>query len=433
MWKIKFSDKLYTELQVYLFDNSPDENGCFLLGNQSGNAIFVTDILYPESSNMISCGTAECSPSAAYISRAVQEADNRSKALLFVHSHPGPNLPATFSEIDEISNDKLFHNLSAITSQPIGSLVISPHGLHGIICCNSLLSRIESYTVFGQNQIRFYLDVIKSSKEWDEELYDRQLKFMNDDCRKSISAMKVAVVGLGGIGSPLVTMLAKMGVMHLELFDNDIVERHNLPRLLGAYEEDIGKFKVDVAKTYIETFSKADIITHNEMVDNNTDLSGFDIIFGCLDNHTARDILNRIAYTHSIPYIDSACSIPIDSTGKIAQAVTTVNVVMPGQPCLWCTDVLNGLNLNAESLNESEKAIQEKDGYLSTVEEVPSVISLTTSVASMAVNRFLNIIGVLSGVYPVKMMFDFDKSLFYEPTVEIKSTCICQKTDPFHS
>ncbi|MFA5103544.1 MAG: ThiF family adenylyltransferase, partial [Candidatus Thermoplasmatota archaeon] len=39
----------------------------------------------------------------------------------------------------------------------------------------------------------------------------------------------VTIIGAGGIGSPTALAISKMGVEKITIFDNDIVEKHNLP------------------------------------------------------------------------------------------------------------------------------------------------------------------------------------------------------------
>ena len=51
--------------------------------------------------------------------------------------------------------------------------------------------------------------------------YDGQLKLKNS---------KVCVVGVGGLGNPITTRLAAMGVGKLRIVDRDVIELSNLHR-----------------------------------------------------------------------------------------------------------------------------------------------------------------------------------------------------------
>ena len=56
---------------------------------------------------------------------------------------------------------------------------------------------------------------------------------------------KICVVGVGGIGNPVVTQLTAMGVGKLRIVDRDIIEISNLHRQHLYTEEDVGKVKVE--------------------------------------------------------------------------------------------------------------------------------------------------------------------------------------------
>lgn len=54
-------------------------------------------------------------------------------------------------------------------------------------------------------------------------------------------------MGLGGAGTLLTEGLARLGVGHLILIDDDTVKESNLPRLAGPDQRDIGRPKTEVA------------------------------------------------------------------------------------------------------------------------------------------------------------------------------------------
>lgn len=57
----------------------------------------------------------------------------------------------------------------------------------------------------------------------------------------------VLVVGLGGLGSPALAVLARSGVTRFTLVDDDTVDVSNLQRQTLYRDEDVGRLKVDVA------------------------------------------------------------------------------------------------------------------------------------------------------------------------------------------
>src|SRR3989344_6780633 len=69
--------------------------------------------------------------------------------------------------------------------------------------------------------------------------YSRQIIFIGTENQEKLSKSTVAIVGLGGIGSPAAEMLARSGV-NLILIDRDIVEKSNLQRQ-NYNEDNVGK------------------------------------------------------------------------------------------------------------------------------------------------------------------------------------------------
>ena len=62
---------------------------------------------------------------------------------------------------------------------------------------------------------------------------------------------RVAVFGVGGVGSYVVEALARSGIGTLDLVDNDIVAESNLNRQLIALHSTIGQSKVEIAKARV--------------------------------------------------------------------------------------------------------------------------------------------------------------------------------------
>ena len=65
--------------------------------------------------------------------------------------------------------------------------------------------------------------------------------------QEKLRAAKVAIVGLGGLGSPAAMYLAAAGVGTIGLIDGDRVELSNLQRQVLYGDDDVGRAKVEVA------------------------------------------------------------------------------------------------------------------------------------------------------------------------------------------
>ena len=65
---------------------------------------------------------------------------------------------------------------------------------------------------------------------------------------KKIFSAKILVVGIGGLGCPLLLYLANSGVQNIGIVDHDKVELSNLNRQILFNTNDVGKYKVLQAK-----------------------------------------------------------------------------------------------------------------------------------------------------------------------------------------
>lgn len=95
----------------------------------------------------------------------------------------------------------------------------------------------------------------------------------------------MTVIGAGGIGSPAVLALAKMGVPEIIVWDDDSVEPHNLPNQMyrGA---DIGSPKVEALQATVQAFTGTQIRIQPNRFEPGQPLSG--IVIAAVDRMDAR-------------------------------------------------------------------------------------------------------------------------------------------------
>lgn len=435
MWKIVFSKNQFEELKKFLFSTSPSENGCFLLANsyktkKGRPVIIVTEVIKPNEYSWNSNGAHSLEPSSSFINQAVVMADVNNSSLIFVHTHPNTLHPSGFSPIDEESNDRLFENLSQIIGNPLGSLVFSKHGICGVVYNNGKIQPVSTIFISG-NLISEFPGVGFNTKSFSHDAkFDRQIKAIGKRNQKTLQEMKITIVGAGGTGSALAVQLARMGVKQLILVDMDLVDETNIPRVYGSKESDIGKAKVKVLKKYIEKFSNTKVnaiqanITSDDIV---SELVDSDVIFGCTDNLTSRSVLNDISIQYYVPLIDVGCRIHLNKDGSINQAIMKVQTITPDSACLWCSGTLDGRLIMQESLSGEEKKKLAKEGYYNEVEKQPSIISMTTMTASMAIHKLLGLLGTFGDQYSSLTQIEIKNGFTIDHNPEIKGDCICQK------
>jgi molybdopterin/thiamine biosynthesis adenylyltransferase len=236
--------------------------------------------------------------------------------------------------------------------------------------------------------------------------FDRQVRAFGKDGQVALSALTVAIVGLGGTGSVVAQQLAHLGVTRFILIDPDTVEPTNLNRLVGAAQSDIERPKVEVAADHIIRINpKAQCevvqgdVTHPDVA---AKLTTSDFIFGCTDSMASRAVMNQLVYQYFIPCIDMGVGIGTDA-GAVTYIGGRVQMLTPGQACLVCTDKLDYEQVRQEMMTPEERS---KDRYI-VGEQVPqpAVISLNSQVSSAAVTMFLS---AVTGMPARARMLTFD-------------------------
>ena len=146
-----------------------------------------------------------------------------------------------------------------------------------------------------------------------------------------IKDAKVLVIGIGGIGCPVLIYLSSMGFEKIGIIDDDIVELSNLHRQIIYKESDIGLLKIDCAVDYcVERNSNVDIQKYPIKLTNKNALEIFehyDAIIDCTDNIFTRYTANDACVILEKPYIFGSA---IETAGQIG--VFNYN----GSPCLRC-------------------------------------------------------------------------------------------------
>ena len=114
--------------------------------------------------------------------------------------------------------------------------------------------------------------------------------------QKKILKSKVLIIGIGGLGCPLLTYLASSGVGNIGIADHDKIEMSNLNRQTLFTANDIDKYKVVQAKYVINKMNnKIKIKTFKKKVVKNnirSIIKDFDIVCDGTDNFETRYIIN---------------------------------------------------------------------------------------------------------------------------------------------
>ena len=126
---------------------------------------------------------------------------------------------------------------------------------------------------------------------------------------KKLQNSKVAVFGIGGVGSYVIEGLARAGIGSFILVDKDIVDETNINRQIIATTKTIGKPKAEVAKQRILEINpnaKVEAFVEFFMPDSIGIIEdSIDYIVDCVDTVTAKIEIILRAKKHNIPVISS--------------------------------------------------------------------------------------------------------------------------------
>jgi len=170
-----------------------------------------------------------------------------------------------------------------------------------------------------------------SGKELDRFSRQVMLEEIGYGGQVKLKNAKVCVVGTGGLGNPITSRLAAMGVGALRIVDRDVIELSNLHRQTMFDEDDVGTVKVEAASKKLQRLNpdctiEALAVSVNDYTALEV-VEGCDVVIDALDSVNARYALNKACVKFGIPFVTGA------AVGVSGQAFT----VLPGESaCYHC-------------------------------------------------------------------------------------------------
>ena len=159
------------------------------------------------------------------------------------------------------------------------------------------------------------------------------LKKIGSFGQKKIIDSKVLIIGIGGLGSPVATYLASSGIKNIALVDHDKIDISNLHRQILFNEDDINKFKVNVAEKKLKKInSKIKIKRFHTKIDSNNInkiAKKYDLIIDGTDSFKSKLLINDYCYKNKKILISGAIS-------KFDGHVFVFNFKKKNSPCLRC-------------------------------------------------------------------------------------------------
>ncbi len=146
----------------------------------------------------------------------------------------------------------------------------------------------------------------------DTDRYDRHVRLsgIGEEGQRRIRQARVAVVGAGGLGSPVVQYLASAGIGNLGIIDGDRVEVTNLQRQVLFDSNDLGLMKALAAKARVRELNPDVAVAPIPKwldADNASELlGGYDLIVDASDNYATRLTVNDTAAHLGAPFVHGA-------------------------------------------------------------------------------------------------------------------------------
>lgn len=166
--------------------------------------------------------------------------------------------------------------------------------------------------------------------------YARQISFapIGVEGQDRLKQSKVAVVGLGALGSVIAETLTRAGVGYIRIIDRDYVELVNLQRQVLYTEQDAKerKPKAIAAKQHVMEIN-SEVVVEEKVTDVNSMnveklIQDMDLVMDGTDNFFTRHLINEACHKHQIPWIYA---------GALGSKGSTLNVTWKEDtPCLRC-------------------------------------------------------------------------------------------------
>ena len=421
---LRMTQQQHDQLQAHLFPGDGKEAVALAVCGRAGTAASPYNTSRPRQvltiHRIVPVAYADCDRGPAHVTwrtdalvSVLQMAASRNMAVLKIHSHP-EHFPR-FSPTDDHSDREIFAAISNYIdgSLPHASAIMLPDGsmFARLVSSVGAFETIESVSVVGADWRIWYAsdicvnasaDARNSLSKADVERHafsERTRQAFGSGTVDILSRLSIAVIGASGTGSPVVEMLARLGVGELVLVDPDVIEDKNRNRILHSTARDARR-KTKKVEVLARAVRQMGLGTRVLPIDGSLWDEGVvarvaqcDAAIGGMDSVDGRDLLNRLASYYSIPYIDIGVHLDADGNGGVSQISGSVHYIFPGGSSLVSRGVFTPDEVRAAVLRRTEP-----DSYREQVEakyikgadeDRPAVISVNMLFASLGVNELL--------------------------------------------
>jgi hypothetical protein len=299
------------------------------------------------------------------IAPLLDKAEEEGLSFVKIHSHPGG--ARRFSSVDDASDADLLPLVRGWVERdvPHGSAIMLPDGevFGRVLWRGDRLRDLHSVTVVGPD-LRFWSASGASASV--PGFAASHAQAFGAGTTALLGQLSVAVVGCSGTGSPLVEQLARLGVGELVLVDDDRVEERNLNRIVNSTAADaVGRRPK--AEVLADAVRRMDLGTRVRAVVANLwnreaaeAVAGCDVLFGCVDTHEGRFLMNLLASHYLLAYFDVGVRLDAVAAGpdrgRIREVCGSVHYLLPGGSSLVSRGLVSLDRVRAEGLRRRSPA-----------------------------------------------------------------------------
>ena len=394
------------QMREFLLRDTRDEEICFALWRpavgKSRYNILLREPLYPGDGDRRRHGNVSAYP--GYVDRCKESARESGAGLAMVHTHPGARGHQDVSQPDlHYEQDVLSREVFGITGLPLVGVTLAGDGTWSAraypppfkICWCSTVR-----TVGKMLRVDFNPNLAPAPKAGAKS--ERTSSVWGHERQADLTRLSVGIVGAGSVGSVAGEILARTGVGQILAMDYDTVKEHNLDRLMGASDVDVGRFKTDVLAENLARSAMSDEFACATSSSSVVESAGFaevldcDIVFCCADRPWPRQVLNHAAYSCLVPVIDGGVGIRIRK-GRLVHGVYRAQAVGPHRACLGC---LGALDLGEVAADRA--GMFDDPGYVERLEAEDgptrqNIMAFSAGLASLETLQFIEMVTGLAG------------------------------------
>ena len=226
--------------------------------------------------------------------------------------------------------------------------------------------------------------------------YSRTRLLLGAEGVDRLRSAHVALFGLGGVGGYAAEALARAGIGHIDLIDNDTVSLTNLNRQMLALYSTVGQYKVDVAATRIKDIDPTiEVRTFKTFYLPETadqfDFTQYDYVLDAIDTVTGKLALMQQARDAGVPIISCmGTGNKLDPTGfKVADISKTSGCALSrvirkecakrgirGVKVVYSEELPMEVENDAEEMAQSREAGSSRRSLPGSIPFVPGVAGL---------------------------------------------------------